>query len=208
MHRALVTFGVGEHAELLEIALPSFERFADLHGYELLVAEPADIKRPPSWWKIPILEDALDAYDEALWLDADVVIVDPTEDLVIPAESHQALVEHRTADGDVPNLGVWYLRQPMRPVLDQLWRRTDYIDHCWWEQAAMLDLLGYDHRLRPVELAKATELFGRTHFLETGWNIHINDTYKTAHPRIMHATMLSDRAAAMRSWAAEKAPAC
>ena len=200
MSRALVTFGVGPHAELLEIALPSFERFADRHGYELLVAEPAEIQRPPSWWKVSVLADALDAYDEALWLDADTVIVDDHDDVPIPAESWQALVEHRTSDGDVPNLGVWYLRQPMRAVLDELWKATDYIDHPWWEQAAMLDLLGYDHRLRPCEIATPTELFGHTHFLETGWNVHVNDTYETARPRIMHATMLGDRAGEMRAW--------
>ena len=40
MNRCLVTFGVGHHADLLEIALPTFERFADRHGYDLIVANP------------------------------------------------------------------------------------------------------------------------------------------------------------------------
>lgn len=209
MNRCLVTFGVGEHAELLEIALPSFERFASRHGYELLsaVLDPV-VDLPPSWWKIPILQDVLEDYDEALWIDADVVIVDDSADIEFPEDSWQALVEHRTGDGEVPNLGVWYLRAPMQWILPGLWAmREEYADHGWWEQAAMLDLLGYDHHTRPVTLDAPTELFDHTHFLETGWNVHPNDTYKSPHPRFMHATMHPDRAQVMREWAAQAVPA-
>lgn len=203
MSRCLVTFAVGDHAELLEIALPSFERFADRHGYELVVAQPSGIQRPPSWWKVPVLADALDSYEEALWIDADVVIVDDQDDVPVPAGSWQALVEHRTNDGDVPNLGVWYLREPMSDVLDEMWKLTDHIDSPWWEQTAMLELLGYDYRQRPVSLFAPTELWDRTHWLETGWNVHINDVYRSPRPRFMHATMHPDRAAVMREWTAE-----
>lgn len=204
MNRCLVTFGVGPHAELLDIALPSFERFAGRHGYDLVVAQPDPIDGlPPSWWKIPVLQDALDSYDEALWVDADVVIVDDSADLEVHGSAWQALVEHRTADGEVPNLGVWYLRAPMQWVLPGLWAlRKEYAQAPWWEQSAMLDLLGYDHVTRPVTLDTPTELLAHTHFLETGWNVHRNDSYKTTHPRFMHATMWPDRAATMREWAA------
>lgn len=208
MSRCLVTFGVGPHADLLQIALPSFERFADRHGYELIVAEPVGIARPPSWWKVSVLQDALDTYDEALWVDADVVIVDDSDDLDVPSDAWQALVEHRTADGDVPNLGVWYLRQPMGWVLDEMWKLTDYMDHPWWEQAAMLELLGYDQLHRPVALDSPTELFTKTHWLETGWNVHVNDVYKTQRPRFMHATMHPDRAGVMAEWAAVGVASC
>lgn len=39
MSRALVTFATDSHRDLLEIALPSFRRFAALHRYELLVTD-------------------------------------------------------------------------------------------------------------------------------------------------------------------------
>ena len=35
MNRALVSFGVGKHKEMLDIAWPSFKAFTDLHGWDL-----------------------------------------------------------------------------------------------------------------------------------------------------------------------------
>lgn len=201
MSRALVTLAVGPHVELLEIARPSFDAFADRHSYEVVVADVAS-DRPASWRKVPALLAALDEFEEALWVDADVVIVDPSEDVPVGADSWQAVVEHQTADGAVPNLGVWYVRQPMREVLQQVWSMTGYRNHPWWEQAAMCELLGY--RGVPLHRATASELCERTTFLPFEWNCHRNDfRYPTNEvTRFAHATMFPNRAGVMRDWAA------
>jgi hypothetical protein len=187
--RALVTFAVGEHERLLQLALPRMAEYADRHGYDLIAHPPRMLWRPPSWLKVAALLDALTHYDEALWIDCDVVIVDG--ELDVDDELHdddvQALVRHHTPDGEVPNCGVWLVRQAMRPVLMQLWRMDRYLNHPWWEQAAMLDLLGYRHRRRPVELAEPTDLYRRTHWLGLEWNSHEqNDRHPS--PRFAHAT--------------------
>jgi galactosyl transferase GMA12/MNN10 family len=187
--RALVTFALGEHGRLLELSLPRFAEYADRHGYELHVRPPRLVIRPPSWLKVAALLDALNHHEEALWIDADVVIVDGELDLAdeVPEHDLQALVRHRTPDGEVPNAGVWFVRQAMRPVLVRIWRMDRYLDHPWWEQAALLDLLGYRHRRRPVELAEPTELYRRTHWLGLEWNSHEqNDRHPS--PRFAHAT--------------------
>lgn len=199
MSKALVTLAVGPHEELLDIALPSFEAFADLHGYDLLIPDAIDCSRPPSWWKVPALIAALEEYDEALFLDADTVIIDPSEDLGVHPWAWQALVEHHTGDGDVPNCAVWLVRKPMIPFLHIAWSMEKHLHHGWWEQAAMHELMGYGER--PVRRVRQTELLGHTEFLDNGWNVHCWDSPAAAHPRILHATMLPDRAAAMRAWA-------
>lgn len=204
MSRAIVTFAVGaEHERLLEIALPSFQEFARRHGYCLLTETPPapDIPRPPSWWKIPALQAALDDHDEALWLDCDTVIIDPRDDVEVDLLAWQAVVEHHTKDGRVPNLGVWLVRRPMLAVLSRMWEMTRYLNHGWWEQAAMLELLGYADG-RPVQLRAPTGLYERTAFLDPGWNVHPWDANKSRE-RILHATMHPDRAATMRRWAHE-----
>ena len=68
VRKALISLAVGPHEELLDIALPSMRRFADLHGYEILVPElevcrtpGCSCSRPPSWWKVPFLATAFDA---------------------------------------------------------------------------------------------------------------------------------------------------
>lgn len=198
--KALVTFATGPHEELLEIAMPSFKAFAERHGYEVVTPE-LDCTRPVSWWKVPSLTACLDAgYSEALWVDADIVIVDSSEDLEVPEDAWQALVEHHTGDGDVPNCGVWFVREEMRPWLDKLWRMSQHTHSGWWEQEAMLELLGYDLR-RPCRHVADTELYERTHFLDGEWNHHRWDTPGPEHVRFAHASMYEDRAAVMREWA-------
>ena len=206
MTKALVTLARGpEHEALLDIALPSFQEFADRHGYDLLIPELA-CDRPVSWWKVPALKAALGAYDEALWVDCDIVITDPSEDVTVPKDAWQAMVQHHTGDGDVPNCAVWYVRKPMVPVLDEVWAQTHRLNHGWWEQAAMLDLLGYQHHFRPAYLSIETPLYHRTHFLDNGFNHHKWDTPGPEHVRFCHATMHADRATVMRQWAAHGAP--
>lgn len=199
MSRALVTFATGDHKQLLDLALPGFARYAKRHGYTLVTRSPSLLLRPASWYKIPALLDALDHFDEALWLDCDIAIVDDTLDLAAeaPAGAWQALVRHHTSDGEVPNGGVWYVRQPARPALEAVWRSHEYLVHPWWEQAALLGLLGY--QLAPARLLEPTVLYDRTHWLGLEWNSHEqNDRHPE--PRFAHATCgtVEWRAAVMR----------
>ena len=199
MKRAIVTFAVGNHQDLLELAMPGFQDYAGRHGYDLLVQPPGEITRAASWHKIPLLLQALDDYDEALWLDCDIVIVDPTIDVadVIPHEAWHALVRHHTPDGEVPNCGVWYLRQPMRHTLKAIWDDDRWLNHPWWEQAALMDRLGYHHH--PAHLSNPTRLYRHTHWLDLCWNSHEQND-PDPNPRFAHATCggVGWRAAVMR----------
>jgi hypothetical protein len=206
--RAIATYGVGGHAELLELSLPTFERYAALHGYDLHVVSCECDSRPPAWGKIPALRKLLETHDEVLWLDADVLIVSPEEDLasLVPEASLQALTVHvNKTRSVVPNTGVWLVRTGMLPYLAQAWEMTHHIHHPWWEQAAIIELMGY--ALRGIISAPPTtpnELYLRTFQLPAHWNAHLADTTSLAsHPRIRHA--LGDCATKlrrMREWLA------
>jgi hypothetical protein len=198
--RAIVTFGTGKYAELLEIALPSFKAFAARHGYDLLRPSAIGTERPAPWYKIRALQKALETYDEVLFIGADCVIVDPSDDIEVPGDAWQGLVRHHTGDGDVPNTEFWLCRKAMLPELERVWGLTQWLHHGWWEQAALLELMGY-HVIQPTRLIAPTELYERTHFLDAGWNVHKWDQPQPTHPRVQHATMWPDRAAIMREWA-------
>lgn len=199
--KALITFGTGKAAELLEIALPSFHAFAEAHGYDLRVYEPdPDPFWPPAWLKVACIQHALETHDEVLWVDSDIVITDLSEDLTVPDSAWQAMAVHSTQDGEVPNTGVWLCRTPMAEHLSALWSMQDYRNHAWWEQGAILAAMGYDSWARPIVLGEPTELCKHTHFLSTEWNSHPWD--EADNPRFRHATMHEDRAAVMREWAA------
>ena len=202
MSKAIITLATGKHERYLEIAAPSFKAFAERHGWDIYKTNSVGQARPPAWYKVPAIIELLHNYDEVLLLDADTVIVDGTEDLTAPPEAWQAMVMHNTADGEVPNTGVWLTRKPMIPILEAAWNMTDYVMHGWWEQAAILELMGYQVR-QPTHLIKPTELYNHTHWLDPAWNVHKWHKPQPERPKIQHATMYPDIIEIMRIWAHE-----
>src|SRR5579859_2492075 len=122
----LCTIATGTHRELFEVARPSFERFAALHGYALVVGQDDEISagRAPSWGKVVLLRQLLDTYDRVVWVDSDAVIVDPTTDIFAGLRSRRplSLVVHHYDDLEVPNAGVMALRSCRwsKALLDRL----------------------------------------------------------------------------------------
>lgn len=181
MRKALMTMGLGEeHGAYLALSRSGFQEYADRHNYTYSELPILDPRRPASWFKVEAMRHYLDAYyDAVLWLDCDVVIVDGSEDIAnhVPADAWQAMATHTkhhgTDLGIVPNCGVWFVRQPMIPVLQQAWSMTRYIHHQWWEQAAMHELMGFGpttDALTPVAQKQRTPLSERTRFLDERWN--------------------------------------
>lgn len=201
--RALVTFATPELAELQAISLPLMRSYAERHGYEVVVCDGIPRQRPASWYKVAALLGVLEDHEEALWLDADVVICDESRDIAdeVADDSWQALAVHHTGDGEVPNCGVWLAREALRGTLERVWGMTQYLHHPWWEQGSVLELLGYDSWARPTVFHGPTDLHARTTFLGTEWNSHPWDEHPS--PRFRHATMygsVAERAAVMRGW--------
>lgn len=202
MSVVLVTGWAGErHAKMAERTVPLMERYAKRHGYEFQAASlDIDDSAPPSWNKIPAIAYSLQKSLAVVWLDVDVVISDPSESIeaAVPADSIQGLVEHETECGLVPNCGVWVLRRAMLPVLGEIWvAREKYLHHAWWEQAAVIDRMGYSlsadagnpHSEKVIE----TPLAQRTHLLPAKWNHHPRDIRRVPSPAFHHVTSYCDR---------------
>lgn len=208
MNRAIVTFATGDFDELLEIAWPGFRSYADRHGYDLIDEPPSVLTRPASWGKISRLLSVLDAgYDEVVWIDCDCVILDDSTDLadeVGPTALH-AITLHETPDGSVPSCGVWLVRPGMKVWLEAIWRQTRYLNHPWWEQAALHHVLGYGGS--PVARVLPSALYDRTHWLGNEWNalrLEVPFGPELPDPRIVHAapgSRVAVRAAFMRDLA-------
>jgi hypothetical protein len=171
--RVIVSLGTGAQEQLLRLASHSFAPYARRYGYDLrLHTDVVDPSRPAPWSKIPLLRDLVLRYETVVWLDADTVIVDRSAD--IAEEMHPKailhLVEHTVRGEQRPNTGVMVLRggQESAAFLDEVWRMEKYIDHRWWENAAVCDLLGYS--VDPPARIRTTSLSERTHFLSPRWN--------------------------------------
>lgn len=213
MSRAIITYAAGAHEELLDVALPTYRDFAQRHGYDLCVTRndlveslrfcPLANEMPPAWRKIPLLMDALSRYEEVVWLDCDLVVVDPREDFqpmrsnpdkgIFTQDKLHAMVRHFEDNSEVPNSGVWRLTRDAAPLLGKILELEVFRNHGWWEQAALLTLMGYaippegshfpDTKCKCVH---PTRWYESCQFMRLCWNSHPN--YRAEHPRIVHCS--------------------
>lgn len=191
-----------EFAEIASHTLPVLNRYAVRHGMKLGCVNLTG-NRPPSWQKVQALYQELERHDRVAWIDADVVVVDGERNIFDDlGNGWQGLVEHHTPSGFVPNCGVWVVTQAMRPVLAEIWNGKRHIDHPWWEQAAMLEQMGYQVLPGPFSrMREPTDLWHNTTWLHQSWNHHPHDERRVSPARFMHVTQYPDRLAAVRHFA-------
>jgi hypothetical protein len=198
--KALCSIGSGPHESLLEISRPTFAAYAERHGYELITSTETVVGRPPAWAKVPMVREVLGSYDLALWIDADAVIVDGSRDIadVFEADRFLALVRH--GERQVPNTGVmvWRAGEPAVELLERVWAAKRFVHHPWWENAALLDTLGYElpgelepsrlrrfaARGRRFGLARPSAFLSGIQFLPLEWNSVYLDRAES--PRVVH----------------------
>lgn len=172
--RAICSMATGDaYRALLARSAVSYERYARRWGWDLVLStEDLAEGRPASWSKIPLLRSLMDEYEWLLWLDADVVIVDFEADISkeIRSDYNLYLTEHCWHGQYTANAGVMLMRCSdwARSFLDEVWARACYTEHPWWENAAILDMLGYG--LQPARLVRPTSWLQRTRFLDIRWN--------------------------------------
>jgi hypothetical protein len=210
--KALVTFGVGDARPLLDISLPTFRRYADAHGYELVIGEPP-ASDDVSWRKLPLLIELFrEGYDALVWIDADIVVMRHDRDILDDSPHPLGLVVHEVPEGRVPNCGLMVLRWPLgivplltaqaiadaRQVEGRPFRRS-----AWWEQSAIIEAIGGDPDHDFVSVPQGVQNVTGTSLGTWGklpyeWNPHPHD-WRGYPPnaRCFHATMSADRACAM-----------
>lgn len=206
MNRVIVTCGVGHASQWLEVSMPTFRDYAAAHRYDIVLANDVDrlpgaewvTQVHPAWRKVPAIAVLCRRYDEVLWLDADVVVRRMDVDIASEAvgDNRHFLVVHNTTDGAVPNAGVWFLRGVSGDDVDSLRQWSTFRrSGCWWEQAALIHLLGGDPDATPVSVPPS-EMWAE---LPYHWNPHVNDPRGVPGDcRFFHATMYPDRVAAMK----------
>jgi hypothetical protein len=193
MRKALATFGSRHAADLLALSLPTFMQYAQRHGYELVVGTADSHGRPAAWGKIPFLRRLLESYEFVLWIDADAIILDTTTDIetVIPADAFQALVVTtlEPGRGSCPCTGVWALRAGPRAqkFLATAWEQVDLIEHDYWEQTAVMRLIGWGE-IVPTVKERATEWDDGTFMLNEEWDLIPQYAGRYAPSKIRHYT--------------------
>lgn len=189
----MATFGTGPLAPFLKYSLPSFQRFAKLHGYTMVVDPPANVGEVPAWRKLSLLRELLETYELVVWIDADTYIVNPADDFPELGDNVHAFAypEQAVFGRFIPNTGVWVVNRGMRKWLALAEKMTAYQKHAWWEQAAIIALLGYDLPVDSGRIEEATkypsELEDKSLILPLDFNTMARREEARESTRIYHA---------------------
>jgi hypothetical protein len=196
--RILASLGLGRHEELLHITRPSFERYAARHGYELCIPfdDPAPERAHKQWAKVALIRRLLPQCDTLVWVDSDAVVVDDSVDIAHAIgrspRRFLGLVEHRYDGQLVPNTGVMVIRscRSSQRFFDAVWDKNQYLETRWHDNAAVLELMGYefDPEASPMYCrpGRPTRWGRRVEFMDIEWNSV--PCHMAASPRIFHVT--------------------
>lgn len=142
---------------------------------------------PPAWNKVVLVRRLLAEYDLVVWIDADAVLVDLSKDIAdeLQPDKWLYMVEHHFLhEGSHLNAGVFMVRAGR--TADRFFREvaalTPFRHHRWWEQAAILYLLGYD--FWPTRKARITRYSPGVALIDKRWNSIPPD--QAEEPRIKH----------------------
>jgi hypothetical protein len=173
--KVLCSLGVGPHEELLDLAARSFRPYAARHGYDLALSTSLiEPQRPAAWNKVRFVSRLLDDYDVVFWIDADALLLQSDLDIAdqLPEWAWLGMVAHQTPEAEeFPNSGVFVCRRTrtMRRFLADIWSSTQFLQHKWWENAAVLELMGYTVD-PPVRLVHPTRYRKELFLLPNEWN--------------------------------------
>ncbi len=130
-------------ADIGTISSPNKQRYAMDHGYDFVCADYVrDSNRSASWNKILWVEKYLPRYDWIFWTDADSLVINyeiRIED-IIGDSAHDLIL---TKDENGLNAGQFLIRNCCWSLwlLGLVWDQTQFINHIWSEQAALMHVL-------------------------------------------------------------------
>jgi hypothetical protein len=175
----ICSLATGRHRELLAETAPTLFAYGFVHHWDVVISsEDLADGRPPAWAKVSLMSELLKRYEYVLWIDADALIVDLNRDLlaeVVDDSFHDVwLARHpqeRNDAAQVPNAGVFLARSSpfARALLEEIWSLEEYVEHNWWENAALVDLLGQSLE-PPYPVVRSTAWQERVGILDLAWN--------------------------------------
>lgn len=185
------------HRDIAPITFPMFRAYAERWGMDwcpLLIqpavldagVSPAPAGTEADYVSIQHRRELLDAGSGVVFLDSDVVIVDPTEDICETVDDSQPI-------GSVNGWGCVVMKSGAlaRAFLDSIWAmRRHYRTYQWLEQAAALELLGWDGAYpgdnQPPRYIGPTAWTRFCRELDPKWNYGPHSTQPCDNPLFMH----------------------
>lgn len=108
-------------------------------------------------------------------MDADAVITRFNVDVrsIIKPDKDLYMVQHEYngKDNPIPNSGFLVIRNTSwsKKLLEEIWQKKEYINHKWWENAALIDIMGYKNLVGGVRNLNH-EMLAKVEFISSEWN--------------------------------------
>jgi hypothetical protein len=185
MTLCVVTSHDDAYRDMGALCAATLRAYADRHGMDCRVVTDMDSGRPPAWNKIPVIRNMMEQGCEfVLWVDTDAQFIRFDDDVrsLIKPDKHLYLASHHAyvvpmpgmvVRLDVPNSGVMLLRNHpwTHALLDAIWAKDEYLTHKWWENAALIDLMGYRRLLDKTARNEPDQAVMRhVEWLDWNWN--------------------------------------
>jgi len=150
----IVTFHTSEYSALGLKTSPNHQAYAIHHGYSyhLSVFDFATLRdhlgRPVAWQKVNEWVNHLSEHEWILWMDTDAIFVNFSERIEsLIDDNFDCIIQ---ADFNGINSGVVLLKNdhwtPM--FLDDVYCCAKDVNHYWWEQKSMMDILATNEETR------------------------------------------------------------
>ena len=168
----------------------TLKNYADKFNYTFEKINHMNIERPYAWNKIQILLNEIknSDFDYILWIDADAYFnrydIDIAEEIEenkdIYLVKHYCEV-HKGSHYDNTKLAILRINTGVllmkcclnnEEFLKKVWRKEEYINHDWWEQAAIMDIFGFKSELNGnLNDNKGNSLYLKSlKFMSNKWN--------------------------------------
>lgn len=139
----IITAFTDNYKEFFNLSEPVLTDYCNKNNYERYVYSISNnYSRPASWYKVErLLEHTRKGKGFSLWLDIDTIIVNSNFKL------ESLIVENKfiyiSKDINNINAGVLMIKNNdyCNNFFTKVWNSTQYLNHCWWEQAAIIELI-------------------------------------------------------------------
>ncbi|WP_052342844.1 putative nucleotide-diphospho-sugar transferase [Bacillus sp. EB01] len=181
-----------DHVASMEIMKPTVEYYGQLHNIDTLFFKELLLpKQKAKKHKVFLLYNLLKYYEIVMWMDADTIIVDPSEDIRKELSSNHVvyMTSYFGRDPLFPNSGVIVVKRDPAAleILEHIWKFKKKRRKGWWDQQAFLNLLGYKNRnVKILGYEGPTKYTSKIGFLHLKWNSRPNRKDVAPKPNIMH----------------------
>jgi hypothetical protein len=155
-----------------DVSRSNKEAYCRKHGYRFVCrTEGFDRARAPSWSKVLFIRAELPRSEWVFWTDADALVMDSsvpltrfiqdTTDVVLSGDPYNGMI----------NAGHLFVRNTAwsDAFLERVYARVEYLNHPWWENAALIALYREDPEVRRHVVIVPNKLFNAYPYPDGGY---------------------------------------